>query len=181
MRRILPAILALSLRCLAADTLLDESQGLLGVRLGWSRAQAEAKLGHPTTVERSSPATALSTGCRLYATWRLQAGTLDMCFDGASRVRFVALSARGHQTTTVLSSVHLGEDTLATVKERYGNGVEQNTCDVDEGALIGAVAFRGKAPGVQIIVSSTQGSDAVSADCSGRMVVNKVALKVIPQ
>jgi hypothetical protein len=116
---------------------------------------------------------------RLYATWRLQAGILDVCFDGASTVRFVALSARAGAATTVLGSLRLGEDTLAAVKQRYGNGVEASTCDIDEGALIGAVAFQGRTPERQIVVSSTQGSDAVVADCPGRMVVNKVALKVV--
>jgi hypothetical protein len=63
MRLLLPAVLALTLARFAACALLDERQGLLGVTLGWPRDKVEAKLGHPSTAYRPSPAAARSTGC----------------------------------------------------------------------------------------------------------------------
>lgn len=79
-----------------------------------------------------------------------------------------------HEPTTV-GPVRLGTDSLASI-ERFRNEILKNSCDLDEGYLTGAVTFRGHDAGAEIVLSSTDGPDAVEKRCPGSMVINRVAL-----
>jgi hypothetical protein len=168
------ALLLVLLLCsapLCADDFLDEASGLFGVKLGAQQSQVFKILGWPESLDQPESDGSPVDGCRTRAIWPRTGGTFTVCFNGANKVFFMALYT--HEPT-VVGSIRLGTDTLATI-ERFRNKVLTRTCDLDEGHLTGAVSFRGHNARAEILLSST---NVPSEDerCPGNMVVNRVAI-----
>ncbi len=111
-RSLLKALLLFSIPLLAAASAAYAEPSLMGAKLGSSLKDIERTLGKGRLTQRMVDGAYRISGCREYRTWKITAGSLEICFDDEGRAVRMTLSAM--RPVSAYGNVVLCTDTFLT-------------------------------------------------------------------